>query len=104
MVETGLILFDKVKEFGKITEQMLDLYKRKNSDYGDSFERTHKDFGIVAFIVRAQDKLNRINTIRKKDRIEVMDESIADTLLDLANYSIMTLIEIHKEAFDKARV
>jgi len=90
-------MFDKVKEFENLTSGMLDLYKRKNADYGDSFEKTYLDYGLTAFLVRAQDKINRLYSINKKKKIEVTDESVLDTLRDLANYSIMQIIEMKKD-------
>jgi DNA primase large subunit len=89
---------NKVKLFEQIVDEMKDLYRRKNSDYGDSFKKTHEEYGIIAFLVRAQDKINRLNSIRKKKgEVLVKDESVIDTLRDLANYSIMTIIEIKEE-------
>lgn len=83
-------------EFKKITEQMYELYKKKNADYGNSVSDTYKDFGLTSFLVRMQDKLNRAKTLTKKDA-EVEDEKIEDTLIDLANYSILAVIEMRKD-------
>jgi len=88
---------EKIEKFGEITKSMLDLYTRKNSDYGDSFEKTHVEYGITAFLVRAQDKINRLRSIDKKGNILVKDESIVDTLQDLATYAIMTQIELEND-------
>lgn len=64
------------------------MYAKKNSDYGDSFAESLDNHGLLAYIIRAQDKMYRLRTLNSKD-IEVVDESIRDTLEDLANYSIM---------------
>lgn len=82
--------------FKQITNEMFELWKRKNADYGSSVTDTYKDFGIVAYLVRMQDKMNRLKTITKKDAL-VKDEKIEDTLIDLANYSILALIELKVE-------
>lgn len=82
---------ENVAKFAKITESMLKIYELKNSDYGNSFDETCNKFGITAAIVRMYDKLNRISTLSRKDP-SVVDESIRDTLLDLANYAIMTIL------------
>ena len=82
--------------FKNITDTMFNLYKAKNSDYGNSVHRTYEEFGLTSFLVRLSDKLNRAITLSKKDAL-VQDEKIQDTLLDLANYSILALIELEKE-------
>lgn len=79
--------------FKEITEEMLKLYIRKNTDYGSSVSDTYRDFGLVSFLVRLQDKLNRLKTLSKQESL-VKDEKIEDTLIDLANYSILALIEL----------
>lgn len=87
---------DNVQEFQDITTKMLETYTNKNHDYGNSFEQSLDKFGIVASLVRMGDKMNRIESLSKKDA-KVKDESIKDTLLDLANYSIMTLMWLNKQ-------
>lgn len=92
------ILPSNVRQFSKIVTDMLTLYTKKNKDYGDSFSKSCDEFGITAALVRMQDKFNRIKNLTKEEN-QVKDESIKDTLIDLANYSIMTLIwyeQIHK--------
>lgn len=84
------------EKFEKITNEMLELYKAKNTDYGSSVSDTYKDFGLVAFLVRMQDKMNRLKTLNKQDA-KVKDEKIRDTLIDLANYSILAIIEMEGE-------
>ena len=83
--------------FQEITDEMYKIYKMTNEDYGSSVSDTYKDFGIVSFLVRIQDKVNRLKTLTKKESL-VKDEKIEDTLLDLANYSILALIELKMEA------
>ena len=87
----------KVKRFREITENMADLYERKNKDYGDSFSNSLDEFGVIAGVVRLSDKMNRIKTLTKNGEQLVLDESIKDTLQDLANYSIMTLMWLEGE-------
>nr|DAS39659.1 MAG TPA: Nucleotide modification associated domain 1 [Caudoviricetes sp.] len=70
---------------------MAKTYKAKNHDYGNSFDNTCDLFGITAAIVRMYDKMQRIITLSKTESY-VKDERIEDTLLDLANYCIMTLM------------
>ena len=86
-----------VNKFKNITEEMLHTYIRKNHDYGDSFNKSLDKFGILASVVRMNDKMERIESLMSKEAL-VKDESIKDTLLDLANYSIMTIVwmNLHK--------
>lgn len=90
--------YNRVQKFEQITDEMFDLYKRKNADYGNSVAKTFDEYGLVSFLVRIEDKLNRVSTLTKKSSTEqqVKDEKIEDTLLDLANYSIMALIELDR--------
>lgn len=78
-------------EFEQITQKMNELYKRKNSDYGNSFYKTLDEFGIVAALVRMEDKMNRLKNLYKNPSGAQVDESFNDTLMDLANYAVMTL-------------
>lgn len=83
---------NKADEFKAITDKMLETFIAKNHDYGNSFDISLDKHGPIASIVRMEDKLNRFDTLSKKELAMVKSESIEDTLLDLANYSIMTLL------------
>lgn len=87
---------NRVKKFNEIVTKMSNTYEKKNADYGDSFGQTCDEFGIVAAIVRMNDKMNRIKQLAK-NQAKVTDESIKDTLLDLANYAVMTLIWVNSK-------
>lgn len=80
-----------VQQFMDITTDMTKTYEAKNHDYGNSFDQSLYKFGLIASIVRMNDKMNRLETLASK-KAEVKDESIEDTLLDLANYAIMTVM------------
>lgn len=82
-------------EFRDITNSMIQTYQAKNQDYGNSFEKSLYKFGLVASIIRLSDKMNRIESL-SQTKARVKDESIEDTLLDLANYAIMTVIWLRK--------
>ncbi len=84
---------DKVKKHKKICDELNELYGRKNADYGDSFGKSYEEFGPVMAAIRMGDKLNRYKALIKSSQ-KVEDESVRDTLIDLANYAIMTVIEI----------
>lgn len=70
------------------------LYQRKNHDYGDSFAEFYAEFGLISTCMRLTDKLKRLKSFAKGQRMQVKDESVMDTLVDLANYAIMTLVEM----------
>ena len=84
----------KVKKHKALCEEMNLLYERKNRDYGDSFCETFREEGMAMSRIRLSDKLNRFKKLSKARTQMVADESIRDTLMDLANYAIMTIIEM----------
>jgi hypothetical protein len=82
----------------EILEEITKTYIEKNSDYGNSFEDSFDDFGIVSAVVRMFDKMNRIKSLTKPGvERKVQSEKIEDTLLDLANYAIMTVVKLRKD-------
>lgn len=80
-----------------ITVELNELYERKNKDYGDSFHISYLEEGMAMARIRLTDKLNRFKTLTKTNSQEVKDESIRDTLVDLANYAIMTVMEMDRK-------
>lgn len=78
-------------EFKNILDKMNGIYTRKNNDYGNSFDKSLDEFGILAAIIRMEDKLNRLKSLLNNEQ-KVKDESFEDTLIDLANYSVMTCL------------
>lgn len=83
--------------FKEITDEMIALYERKNHDYGNSFSETYRKLGVISATTRMLDKMNRIVSLVTKDKQEVKDESLRDTLIDLANYAVMTIMELDGE-------
>ena len=81
--------------FREITDYMYQIYEKKNADYGDSFSKTFEEFGLTASAIRINDKTERFKKLIKQEA-QVQDESIKDTLLDLANYAVLTLMEMSK--------
>jgi len=86
---------NKVERHKQICEELNQIYRSKNHDYGDSFGETFQKLGIISAVTRITDKVNRLQSLCMKEQ-KVNDESIRDTLLDLANYAIMTVIELDK--------
>lgn len=88
------------KMFLNIVDNMLTIYKNKNRDYGGSVTQTYNKFGLTSFLVRLSDKLDRLISLNDKKEILVKDEKIEDTLIDLANYAILALIELKLDKGD----
>ena len=90
---------NKIKRHLEIVTALNNLYASKNADYGDSFSETYHKLGIISALTRISDKYNRLISLATKPEEErkVKDESIQDTLLDLSNYCIMTVIEMENE-------
>lgn len=90
--------FDNIAEHKSICTNMTDTYTAKNHDYGDSFSRAWGKYGPVSAIVRMDDKLARAHKLLcEQGERKVKDATVEDTLLDLANYAIMSVIEIRKQ-------
>ena len=91
---------DRVKIHGEICDGIKELYKAKNSDYNDSYSKVRSKFvdvvpkaKEVTFLLRINDKLSRLEQLLLKGNQQVKDESINDTIRDLANYCLMELVE-----------
>lgn len=83
--------------FKSILNEMINLYEKKNKDYGNSFHKNWERFGATYPIPRMYEKLDRIASIAGVKTTKVSDETIEDTLLDLANMCVMTIMEIRLE-------
>lgn len=81
--------------FDAITNELKDTYIKKNHDYGNSFDKSIDKFGLTAAVVRMNDKMERLGSLMNKDA--KVDESIRDTVMDLANYCIMTAMYLDKK-------
>ena len=79
--------------FRFITEEMATLYSKKNADYGDAFTESLDEDGLLVSKIRIKDKLKRFSQLIDNDAL-VNDESMRDTLIDLANYAVMTMMWI----------
>ena len=79
---------DRVQQMKEIQQKGLELFERKNKDYGDAFAK----FGVVGVLVRIEDKIQRAISISNSGIVLVDDEGLKDTLLDLHNYAAMALM------------
>lgn len=86
----------KEKNHKKLTDGIHQMFLKKNRDYGNSFENSLDEWGLLPSVIRIQEKLDRTKTSLKKELL-VNNESIEDTFLDLANYAIMTVMWLEKQ-------
>lgn len=88
---------DRPVEHRTICTQLNNTFVKKNTDYGNSFGESYEEWGLVAAVVRMDDKMRRLKQLTKGNEAQVKDESIRDTLMDMANYAIMTVMELEAE-------
>lgn len=81
--------------FKEITDKMFETFKAKNHDYGSSFSNLFKECGMTYAYGHMAEKLERVKSLMK-DEAKVKGEGTKDSLLDLANYAILTVMEIEK--------
>ena len=84
---------NRVNQMEAVQKEGLELFKRKNNDYGDAFA----NYGPVGVIVRMGDKINRLSSVTKNQVSLVKNESIRDTLIDLHNYAAMAIMLMDEE-------
>lgn len=99
LVTNGICVNRKVRKMAKLNPTTMktqydgqyDTFCRKNHDYGNSFEESLDQFGIIASLVRIQDKMLRLQSLTDESKTQqVGSESLLDTLEDLSNYAAMT--------------
>ena len=93
--ETDMVSIDYNKPFNKIVIDMANLYQKKNEDYGNAFGDLFNEYGLTYSIMHLHEKLNRIKAVHKNNSAN--NESIKDSLIDLANYAVMTLVELNHQ-------
>jgi hypothetical protein len=79
---------DRVSQYEKVQKEAIQLFKKKNTDYGDAFA----NYGPIGVVVRMGDKISRLTNVTKSGVTMVNTESIRDTLIDLHNYAAMTVM------------
>ena len=83
---------DRVEQMKEVQATALELFRKKNIDYGDAFAK----FGVIGVLMRIEDKIQRSLSITKNGVNLVNDEGIKDTLLDLHNYAAMALMLLNE--------
>ena len=79
---------NRLSQMKTIQAEALELFKKKNIDYGDAFAK----YGVIGVLMRIEDKLQRCMSITKNGVNLIKDEGIRDTLIDLHNYSAMAIM------------
>jgi len=97
--ETSITNKERVSQMQSIQSEGLELFKRKNQDYGDAFAK----YGVVGVLVRMGDKIARLQSISTTSVSLVDTESLRDTLIDLHNYSAMAIMLLDEDDMKKMR-
>lgn len=84
-------------QFESVLAEMLATYNKKNADYGNSFSETIQEFGFVPAVARINDKLKRVKNMVKGNEMNIKDESLRDNLMDIANYCVLTIMELDNQ-------
>lgn len=88
---------NNIEKHEQLLNQIHEIYIKKNKAYGNSFGETYEKLGIISAVTRITDKYNRLVTLSTQSDINTFDESIKDTLLDMANYCLMTVMELDND-------
>lgn len=89
-------MLSNAERHGKVLAMLHEIYIQKNKRYGNSASRTFKKFGALSYAIRLSDKMERFTELVKDPSLDSkdIDESIIDTLLDLANYAILAIMDL----------
>ena len=93
-------LSPRVQQMQKVQAEGLELFKKKNADYGYSFA----NYGPVGVIVRLADKINRLSSVTQNGVKLVNTESTRDTLIDLHNYAAMAIMLLDENKLQHRRI
>ena len=100
-VPDGKMMTEDEYRHKKILDEMADTFSKKNSDYGNAFEEVLDDLGASYAVGRLKEKHKRLTKLVTSSKQEVDDESIEDTLLDMANYAVLTIMWLQKQKENK---
>ena len=84
---------DRLQQYEKVHNEAKELFRKKNADYGDAFSQ----YGAIGVVIRIGDKISRLTNIKKTQIINVHNETLRDTLVDLHNYSAMAIMLMDEE-------
>ena len=86
--------------FESVLDEMKELHTKKDKDYGSAFHKSFEEFGVTAGVVRLNDKMERVKSLVKNGKAEVKDESLLDSLKDMASYAVMLYVELKNKDND----
>lgn len=86
-------------KYVKMAVEIADTVSRKNADYGAAFEKSYRKYGWLSYLIRVDDKLNRLRTLVVDGKTKQVSESVEDTLTDIIGYSLL-MLEIQKRRDD----
>ena len=84
-------MVNESNSFKDYTNHLAEIIQEKNNAYGDSFSKSLDEDGLLVLKIRLGDKFNRVSSLIKRDELKENDESLEDTLLDMAGYAILGL-------------
>lgn len=84
---------ERIEQLQKVQTEALELFKKKNHDYGDAFA----DYSVIGVLIRLGDKVKRCQSISKTGIQLVDNESLRDTLIDMHNYAAMAIMLIDED-------
>ena len=87
---------NRVQQLENTQKECLELFRKKNKDYGDAFAK----FGVIGVLMRIEDKIQRSISITKNGVQLINDESLKDTLMDLHNYAAMGVMLLDEKDHD----
>ena len=93
----------ETSRFRIIVANMAKTYADKQSDYGNSFNISVRKYGLISALTRISDKFNRIENLILNGNAQVKDESLIDSLKDLACYCVMTVMAIEGNDFENVK-
>lgn len=83
--------------FSEVANSLVSLYTEKNKRYGGSFAKQAREFGMTVSVIRLSDKMERLKYLCKHLEDNGGDESMRDTLMDLASYAIMSIMVLDEK-------
>lgn len=86
-------------KYNQIAVEIAETVSKKNSDYGAAFEQSYRKYGWLSYLIRVDDKLNRLKSLVVDGRTNQVSESVEDTLTDIIGYSLL-MLEIQKRGDD----
>jgi hypothetical protein len=83
------------QRIAELCDELKSLLIRKNRDYDDSFSKQFAKYGVLSGLIRLDDKMSRLENLVNGAK-DTVGESVEDTLLDVAGYAVLTLVELRK--------